>query len=721
MKDIGEKGATRHIAFNLEGLHCISCAASIGKAAGRIDGVVTSSVDPVSFRLSLRMREDAVTIGLLDSIQRIVDGIETGVKVTPSPARPKKTSPSRGLSIAAMIFRRIGPGLALWSFAALLPEPAGPRLALFLLAYLVSGWEILLGAFRSALSGSVFNEYLLMAAATAGAMAIGEYPEAVAVMLFFRTGEILEEAAVHRATGSISSLGEIMPDSANLIDETGSVMAADPGTLSPGDLVLVRPGERIPVDGDVIEGFSSLDTSSITGESMPRDSAPGDPVLSGFLNLTGTLRIRVSRPSGSSAAQRIVEAIETARSRKSRSERLITSFAKVYTPSVIFLAFLLASLPPLAGWGSFETWLYRALVFLVASCPCALLISIPLGVFAGIGAASGRGILVKGGDVLERLGNVDTVLFDKTGTLTTGIFHLAGLFPASGRSPESLLHLAAVAEINSNHPLSIAVMTAWGDRNPPVLPSSSREYPGLGVMAELNGRKILAGNLRFMSENGIDTPDPETAGTVVHVAEGEEYAGYLVVEDTLKPEAKKTVEDLRGMGVRKIFLLSGDRELPASKISGELGLDGYFAPLLPEAKEDLVDEMLRDGNPRGHLAFVGDGLNDAPVIARADIGISMGKTASDVTFENADVSILNDEPSSLVKAMVIAARTRIIVRQNIALALGVKAFVLLSGALGSATLWEAVFADVGVTILAVLNSSRAFYPDPDRSVNTGES
>lgn len=704
-REMLEPGKTDR-SFFLEGLNCVTCAAAIEKYSSRLYWVQEATVDTVTSRLTLKVKQPPSEEEMISTLQSLVEGIEPGVKVLPADLSDRSFLDPLRRRALTMFSVRVLPGLIFWALAALLPLGKDISTTLFIAAYLVSGWSVLGRALKNIFRGRVFDEYLLMSAATIGAISIGEFPEAVAVMLFFRTGEILEESAVEKARGSISSLVEIIPDQANMVTAEGNIRQVPSRSVSTGDRILIRPGERVPVDGIVIEGFSSLDTSSITGESMPRDVAPGDSLLAGFLNQGGTLRAETSRPLEDSAASRILKAIGNAGSRKTNTERFVTSIAKYYTPAVVIVASLLAVIPPLAGWGTFETWLYRALVFLVVSCPCALLISIPLGIFAGIGSASSRGILIKGGDILERLWRVKTIFLDKTGTLTNGEFRLAGAFPSSGRSPESLLRLAVTAETDSNHPLAAAVRSGWGKQPLPEPPLSAFERPGLGIEARTREGRILAGNRRFMLENGIEAPAPKKTGTVIHVAEGENYAGYLVVADTVKPEAFDAIRMLRDLGIERIFLLSGDLEASTSEVAEGLELDGAFGGLLPEEKVGLLEEEQGSDTGKGVTVFVGDGMNDAPVIARADVGISMGRVASDVTVDNADVVIMNDKVSGIPDVLKIAQKTKRVIWQNIALALGVKAGVLLLGAFGAATLWEAVFADVGVTVLAVLNSSR---------------
>ncbi len=706
MKNNRSNHENNRLVFRLEGLHCPICALDIERSMAELEWVDSSSLDPVTSKLTLEVRKGAMPLKPLSMVQELVDGIEAGIKVLPEEdptGEGLKNTANRALKTFSI---RVLPGLLLWGAAITLAPGAPLRPILFLAAYLLSGWAIVLKALKNLLRGRIFDEYFLMSIATMGAIAIGEYPEAVAVMLFFRTGEILEESAVEKASGSITSLVEIIPDKANLLDAEGHINSVSSRSLKQGDMILVKPGERIPVDGVISEGLSSLDTSSITGESLPRDVAPGDPVLAGFLNSQGALRIEVSKPLESSAASRILAAIGDARSKKTRTERLATTFARIYSPSVVVLAVLIASVPPLVGGSDFKTWLYRALIFLVASCPCALLLSIPLGIFAGIGSASEKGILVKGGDVLERLPLVDTVFFDKTGTITTGQFHLAGVYPQEGRSSDSLLELAVTAERGSNHPLAEAVRSGWGQRPLPALPLSAVEHPGMGIEAKTPETLILAGNRRLMLENKIDASNPSSPGTVIHVAENGVYAGYLVLADTIKDEAPHAIKELRDLGIGRIFLLSGDLEGPTVDVENQLSLDGSFWGLLPEEKVALLEEKQASNRGKAISAFVGDGLNDAPVIARAEVGVSMGKVGSDITVDNADVVIMNDHVSGLPEVLRIARKTRRVIWQNILLSLTVKALVLSLGAFGAATLWEAVFADVGMTLLAVINSSR---------------
>ncbi len=605
---------------------------------------------------------------------------------------------------------RLAIGAALWLGAIFLPVDGRMRLLLFLAAYFTAGIDVLSTVIGNLSRGEIFDEFFLMAVATGGAFAIGDYSEAVAVMLFYQTGELVQDLAVERSKGSILSLIDIRPDEATLIEEGGerTVRAEE---VSVGQLLLVKPGERIPLDGEVAEGRSSLDTSSLTGESVPQDVAAGDDVLAGSVNLGGTLTVLVTRPYGDSTLSKGLRLIEEARERKAPTERFITSFAKKYTPAVVGAAALLAIAPPLLGMGPFREWGYRALVFLVVACPCALVISVPLALFGGIGAASRRGVLVKGGNVLETLAKVKGVLFDKTGTLTQGVFSLSSVVPAPGFEKTELLQLAASAERGSNHPIARAVVEAAGDFSAPSGPLE--ELPGLGVRQIRNGKVLLAGNAALLEREGIraDEAAERLPGAVVHVAWDGRYAGFLLVEDTVREESKEAVRRLRKLGVTTIGMLSGDRPENAGKVAEALGLDVWEAGLMPSDKLEHFKRIRKEvGAP---ILFVGDGMNDAPLLAAADAGIAMGGLGADAAIEAADGVILNDDPLGVVAGIEIAHKTRRIVWQNIVFALGVKGVVLLLGAFGVATMWEAVFADVGVALLATLNAARVLKTSSD--------
>ena len=584
-------------------------------------------------------------------------------------------------------------GAAAFAAALLIPLGGVFRLALFLVPYFVIGGDVLLRALRNIAHGQVFDENFLMAVATVGAFCVGEYPEGVAVMLFYQVGELFQSYAVGRSRQSISALMDIRPDYANVRRE-GELVRVDPEEVSVDDLIVVKPGERVPLDGVIAEGSSTLDTAALTGESLPRDAAPGDAVISGCINLSGLLTVRVSRVYGESTVAKILDLVENASSKKAKAENFITRFARWYTPAVVIGAALLAVVPPLVTGGPFPMWIHRALIFLVISCPCALVISVPLSFFGGIGGASKCGILVKGSNYLEALAGTETVVFDKTGTLTKGSFRVTAVHPDE-ISEDRLLELAALAESYSSHPIALSLRAAYGKEPDETRVSGVEEVSGRGVKATVDGRKVCAGNGKLMDEAGAVWHDCHLSGTTVHVAVDGEYAGHIVISA------------LREAGVRKTVMLTGDAEPVAAQVAKELGLDEYHAGLLPADKVDRMERLLAEKSPRGVLAFVGDGINDAPVLSRADIGIAMGGLGSDAAIEAADVVIMDDRPSKLAAAIKISRRTLAIVRQNIVFALAVKALVLLLGALGDANMWEAVFADVGVSVIAILNATRA--------------
>ena len=592
-----------------------------------------------------------------------------------------------------------------------LPESRPLELALYLIPYLVIGYDILIRAFKGIRSGQPFDENFLMAAATVGAMALGEYLEGAAVMLFYQIGELFQSVAVGRSRRSISELMDIRPDVANVPDENGELRQVDPDEVAVGTVIWVQPGEKVPIDGIVVEGSSTLDTAALTGESVPRDALEGDEVISGCVNLTGLLKIRTTREFGESTASKILELVENASSRKSRQEDFISRFARVYTPVVCFGALALALLPPLvrlalgmpAAWGD---WVYRALTFLVISCPCALVISIPLSFFAGIGGASSAGVLVKGSNYLEALSRVKTVAFDKTGTMTRGVFEVSGVHH-SAMEERQLLELAALAESYSTHPISRSLQRAWGEELDKSRVSEVRELPGRGVLARVDGREIAVGSERLMAECGVACRPCHSAGTVIHVALEGAYAGHILIADQLKPTAKAALEGLRAAGVRRLAMFTGDGRSAAAQAAKELGVEEVYSELLPADKVTQVEALLAQSRRGETVAFVGDGINDAPVLSRADLGVAMGALGSDAAIEAADVVLMDDDPLKIVKAVRIARKCIRIVYENIIFAIGVKLVCLVLGALGIANMWFAIFADVGVMVLAVLNAIRA--------------
>lgn len=595
-----------------------------------------------------------------------------------------------------------------------LPAEGPLRLALFLLPYGLIGWDVLWRAVRNIARGQVFDENFLMALATVGAFCIGEYPEAVFVMLFYQVGELFQSYAVGRSRQSIAALMDIRPDYAN-VEREGRLLQVDPEEVAVGDYIVVKPGEKIPLDGVVTEGSSAVNTAALTGESLPRDVSPGDAVVSGCINQSGLLRIKTTKLFGESTVAKILDLVENSSSKKARAENFITKFARYYTPAVVIAALLLALLPPLilgGGWPVWSAWLNRALIFLVISCPCALVISIPLGFFGGIGGASKAGILVKGSNYLEALARTEILVFDKTGTLTKGTFQVTAVHPEE-ISEERLLELAALAESYSDHPISLSLKAAYQKEIDAGRVKNAEELAGRGVRATVDGLTVCAGNSRLMKEAGADWYDCHLTGTVVHVAVEGRYAGHIVISDVVKPDAAEAVADLKRQGIRRTVMLTGDTPAVGEQVGRELGLDEVHAGLLPADKVDWVEALLKQKSTRGKLAFVGDGINDAPVLSRADIGIAMGGLGSDAAIEAADVVLMDDKPSKLSTAIEISKKTLRIVKQNIVFALGIKALVLLLGALGMANMWEAVFADVGVSVIAILNATRALKAGKD--------
>ena len=589
--------------------------------------------------------------------------------------------------------------------AALIPVGGIVKLVLFLIPYAVIGWDVLWKAIRNIAHGQVFDENFLMAIATVGAFALGEYPEGVAVMLFYQVGELFQSYAVGRSRQSIAALMDIRPDYAN-IEQDGKLVQVDPEDVAVGDTIVIKAGEKIPLDGVVLEGSSAVDTAALTGESLPRDVDPGDDVVSGCINQSGLLKVRVTKVFGESTVAKILDLVENSSSKKARAENFITRFARYYTPVVVIGAVLLAVLPPLLFGGDWSDWLQRALIFLVISCPCALVISVPLSFFGGIGGASKQGILVKGSNYLEALAKTETVVFDKTGTLTKGTFQVTAVHP-DHISKGELLELAAMAESYSEHPISRSLREAYQKPVDASRVTDVEEISGHGVRAKVDGHDVYAGNGKWMDRIGASWRNCHRTGTVVHVAVDGEYAGHIVISDAVKPDAAAAIEALKREGVKKTVMLTGDVKAVGEAVAREIGIDEVHAELLPGDKVDQVERLLKNTSGKGKLAFVGDGINDAPVLSRADIGIAMGGLGSDAAIEAADIVLMDDKPSKLAVAVRISRKTLRIVRQNIVFALGIKLLFLALGAFGMANMWEAVFADVGVSVLAILNASRA--------------
>jgi Zn2+/Cd2+-exporting ATPase len=692
--------------YQLKNIDCASCAAKIEEGLSKMPEVKFVSVNFANSTLQIDAQD-------IEEVKQKIKEIEPEVEVVESsdlPPRIKKPVLKDELVENKFELFRIGFVIGLLIFGIVyedLIHHTQYRWAEYLvfgIAYLFSGWVVLKGAFRSITKGKVFNEHFLMTIATLGAFAIDEMPEAVAVMLFYVVGELFQDIAVNRSRKSVKALLEIRPDYANLkID--GETKRVSPMEVHPGQIIVVKPGEKIPLDGIIKDGNSFVDTSALTGESIPRSVEESETVLAGMLNKSGMLTIEVTKEFGESSISKILELVENASSKKAATEKFITTFARYYTPVVVFGALLLAVIPPLFFAGqTFNDWIYRALVVLVISCPCALVISIPLGYFGGIGGASRRGILVKGSNYLDALTKVKTVVFDKTGTLTKGEFKVSEIISSNGFSKEDILKFAAFAEVNSSHPIAKSIIDAYGKKIPQSEISELKEISGHGIQAKVNGDEILIGNDRLLHKENIEHDKCDVEGTVVHVAVNKKYAGYIVISDSLKKEAAETITELNKLKINTV-MLTGDNKSAAEVYAKKLGIKEYYSELLPENKVEHIERLL-SSTKDGKVAFVGDGINDAPVIARAAVGIAMGALGSDAAVETADVVLMTDSPMQVVKSIEVAKRTRTIVWQNILFAMGVKLFFILLGAFGMATMWEAVFGDMGVAIIAILNAMR---------------
>ena len=694
----------------LEGLCCGNCAAKIERESNNIDGVKSAIVDFISTKLIMEIEDSSKQSDIIDEVKDIVKRIEPDVNVVvidskDSQSKSKNEEVEEENNKEEII--RLIIGALIFGIATVMKFSNSIELVLYLISYVLVGGEVVLGALRNIRRGQVFDENFLMGIATIGAFAIGEYPEGVAVMLFYQVGEMFQDMAVNRSRKSISALMDIRPDFANL-KINGDIKKVDPEEVSIGDIIVVKPGEKVPLDGKVIEGSSMVDTAALTGESVPREVGRGDSILSGVINKNGLLTIEVEKEFGDSTVAKILDLVQNASSKKAPTENFITKFARYYTPTVVFAALALAIIPPLFIEGAtFSDWVYRALSFLVVSCPCALVVSIPLGFFGGIGGASKNGILVKGGNYLEALNDVEMVVFDKTGTLTKGIFKVTEINSENNISKDELIAYAAYAENYSNHPIGASILKAYGKEIDKYKIENYEEISGHGVKVIIDGKEVLAGNYKLMNRENIPYKQVETIGTLVHVAIDKKYAGYIVISDELKEDSAKAIKDLKAIGVKKTVMLTGDNEKVGSKIAKELRLDEVYAELLPDQKVEKLELLFKEKSPKGKIVFVGDGINDAPVLARADIGIAMGGVGSDAAIEAADVVIMTDEPSKIASAIKIAKKTRSIVMQNIVFALGVKIIILGLVAIGMGTMWEAVFGDVGVALLAVLNAMRA--------------
>jgi len=692
----------------LEGLGCANCAAKMENEINKLEGVRYASVDFVSKKLTMQTDVNANIQELSEKIEGIVKRIEPEVKVFFAGTLKNKANEDgddehkhKQQTIKLVI------GGAIFAAGVILNLPNWLELTLFLTSYIIVGGDVVLRAIKGIGRGQVFSEHFLMSIATIGAFFVGAYSEGAAVMLFYLVGEMFQDRAVDHSRKSISTLMDIRPDYANLKvgDELKKV---SPEEVSIGDLIIVKPGEKVPLDGKVIEGISMADTSALTGESVPRELKTGSDALSGFINKNGVLTIKVTKDFGESTVSKILDLVQNASSRKAPTENFITKFARYYTPAVVFGALALAIIPPLVIQGAtFSAWIYRALVFLVVSCPCALVISIPLGFFGGIGGASKRGILVKGSNYLEALNSVEMVVFDKTGTLTKGVFKVSGINPQNGYTNEELIEYSAYAESYSTHPIALSIMGAYNTAIDKNRIKDYEEIAGQGIKVYVNNREVLAGNTRLMVSYNIEYSDVETIGTVIHVAIDNKYAGNIVISDEVKEDSADAIKQLKGLGVRKTVMLTGDLKQIGDKIGKQLGLDQVYSELLPADKVDKLELLMKNKKSlQGKIVFVGDGINDAPVLARADIGMAMGALGSDAAIEAADIVIMTDEPSKIASAIKIAKRTKKIVYQNIVFALGVKAIFLVLGAMGIASMWEAVFGDMGVALIAIFNAMR---------------
>ena len=693
------QGALKLYVKNLD---CANCANKIEAYVRKMDNIRDASMNFSQGVLFVELQDASRSEDTIKAIMAVIPTLEDGVTVELEKTTEEE-KPSRMFSFQENA--RLYLGILLFAAAVVL-EAQSWSVWLFLAAYVMAGGKVVYIALRNILKGEVFDENFLMSVATTGALAIGSYEEAVAVMIFYEIGEMFQSYAVNRSRKSISSLMNIRADYANLWKD-GKEIRVSPEAVGLHDLIVIKPGERVPLDGVIVEGTSSLDTSALTGESLPRDVGVQDEVLAGVVNLSGVLKVEVSKEYGESTVSRILELVENASSKKAPMEKFITRFAKVYTPTVVFLAIALAVLPMLFIQDAvFTEWLYRALTFLVVSCPCALVISVPLGMFAGIGAASKSGILIKGGNYLEALKDIDTVVFDKTGTLTKGVFTVTQIH-AIQRSEDELLEMAAYAENYSTHPIALSIRKAYAKTIDAERLSRYEEVAGNGIHVQLDQHELLVGNYKLMQANGITYEENDALGTIVHIAVDGTYEGYIVIDDEIKETSKEAIASLKSSGVKKCVMLSGDRYKVGEHVASVLGLDEVHMQLLPADKVEKVEELLQQESEHGKLAFVGDGINDAPVLARADIGVAMGGIGSDAAIEAADVVLMKDDPSALSTAIRIAGKTMQILWQNIVFSLGIKVVILILTAFGMANMWMGVFADVGVTLIAILNSMRA--------------
>ena len=714
--------------LSIEGLDCPNCAAKVERKINTLEGIKEATVDFLGKKIVV-LADEISENELVELIQTEVDKIEDGVKVFVPKVQAGESS-SEGED-TGKIKKKLLIGGVLFVLGIFVPKTLFiPKLAVFLVSYLVIGGDVLLSAFKNILNGQVFDENFLMAIATIGAFAIGEYPEGVAVMLFYQLGELFQGIAVNNSRKSIVSLMDIRPDYANIKVGEG-IKKVSPEEIKVGEIIVVKPGEKVPLDGKIVKGASTFDTSALTGESLPREAKAGDDVLSGFINKNGLIEIQVAKVFSESTVSKILYLMENAGSKKSKTENFITKFARYYTPVVVITALIVAIFPPLLIQGAtFSDWIYRALIFLVVSCPCALVISIPLGFFGGIGGASRHGILIKGTNYLEVLNNLESVVMDKTGTLTKGIFKVTEVNAENNikindfqnnkteLTKPLLLKYAAHIEKFSNHPIAQSIVAEYENSVSKVdenVVKDFEEISGFGIKVNINNHQFLAGNSKLMNLGNITFDKKENLGTAIYLAADGKYIGNILISDEVKEDSARAIKGMKENGVKEIVMLTGDNEAIGKNIAEKLGIDKVFTELLPNEKVEKLEEIYKTKSEKGKVAFVGDGINDAPVLARADLGIAMGGAGSDAAIEAADVVIMNDEPSKIVTAIKIAKKTKEIVWQNITIAFAVKIIVMILGLFGDATMWEAVFADVGVALLAVLNATRVLRYNPESS------
>jgi len=693
--------------FEVKNIDCAMCAARIEQGLKAVDGVEDAVLDFAAMTLHVKARDP-------EQIPRAVHQIEPGVELVPkviderSGAAAEDTRRARRELVILIVSVTLFVLHFFWSEWFQAGLLARSHLVLIIAGYFLSGWHVWLGAYRTIRRGMFFDENVLMVIATVGALAIGAYAEALGVMIFYKAGELLQQKALSRSRRSIQALLAARPDKANLITDDGLLEVA-PQSVAIGRQIMVRPGEKIPLDGEVVEGNSQLDSSALSGESLPVAVTPGSPVMAGQINKTGALRIRVTKLFGDSSIAKVLELVENATARKARTEKFITTFARYYTPAVVLLAVCIMAVPPLLTDAEFKTWLYRALVLLVISCPCALVVSIPLGYFAGIGKASRQGILVKGSNFIDALSAIDTVVFDKTGTLTKGIFEVKEVVAVNGFAEGQLLEFAAAAEHQSTHPIAASILAAFARRSGKLDVGKISDHiniGGKGVKVRYGDRTIIVGSDDLLHQEAIAHGRCHFDDTIAHIAVDGRYAGYVIIGDEIRPDARTAVHRLRTQGVKEVVMLTGDSSCPAQAVSKQLGLDRYYAGLLPEDKVHRLEKIQNRIRGNGKVAFIGDGINDAPVIARADVGIAMGAMGSDAAIETADVVLMKDSPAKLADAVAIAKQTRSIVSQNIVFVFVIKAIFIGLGAMGLASMWEAVFADMGTALIALVNATR---------------